>query len=486
MEDCPPSSHSHDFHCTGTPLTTGSYLVVPEDPDSRDGSVPSLLVGQLLAGYLINGVKYWHVYDHAHFFAVAPPQEIRNTVFLILSFSPSRKMDYIKSSLGYGSQSGQEPISGEVGKGTADQPYDAGNVAGQSGAPAAEATSTHPSGTSQYDTGVVQKDSGTTQFDTGETAYTNATDSDTRGDNKMNTSETLAAGVTSGDSLGDAPADGQPQASTSAAAGKGTDEGRRPVELITSTQTGLGSDANTNAQETFFQKADLSKDKPASSPKVPDEFTNKDPFSSSSGADTSSETAANTAANTQPAAPTSSATATTSNPSQQTSGSLAPEKGYRTADTEPHPQSSEVLSSATPGAALPSPHDQSSTTSFTQPADSSSVQQRETSPSTTQDKPSTAATAQGTRDTGDGDPGLSSAPSTSAAETEFVSPKTQPSEAEGGLAGVSHNTGSAPSAPATGSDALDDPALGASQGQGKKKMSEKIKEKLHIGRKSGD
>lgn len=265
-----------------------------------------------------------------------------------------------------------------------------------------------------------------------------------------------------------------------------------PTEVSTNTLlpdlTGPGSDTNTSAQDTFFQKADLSKDKPAYSPKIPDEFTNKDPFSSSSGADTSSETAANTAANTQPAAPTSSAaaTATTSNPSQATSGSLAPEKGYRTTDTEPHPESSEVLSSATPGAALPSRHDQSPTTSSTQPADSSLVQQRETNPSTTQDEHSTAAPAQGSRNTGNDDPGLSSNPSTSAAETEFVSPKTQPSEAEGGLAGVSHNTGSAPSAPATGSDALDDPALGASQGQGKKKMSEKIKEKLHIGRKSGD
>ncbi|KAI4122909.1 MAG: hypothetical protein LQ341_007255 [Variospora aurantia] len=395
-------------------------------------------------------------------------------------------MDYIKSSLGYASQSGQEPISGELGKGTADQPYDAGNVAGQSGASAAEATSTNPSGTSQYDTGTAAKDSGTTQFDTGETAYTDATNSDTRDNTKMNTSETLAAGVTSGDSLGDAPADSQTRASTSAAEGKGTDEGRGPDEQVTSNQTGPGSDTNTSAQDTFFQKAHLDKDKPASSPKVPDEFTNKDPFSSSSGADTSSETAANTAANTQPAAPTSSAAAATTNPSQATSGSLAPEKGYRTADTEPHPESSEVLSSATPGAALPSPHDQSTTTSSTQPADSSSVQQRETNPSTIQDEHSTAAAAQGTRNTGNNDPGLSSNPSTSAAETEFVSPKTQPSEAEGGLAGVSHNTGSAPSAPATGSDALDDPALGASQGQGKKKMSEKIKEKLHIGRKSGD
>ncbi|KAL8987805.1 MAG: hypothetical protein Q9177_003025 [Variospora cf. flavescens] len=425
---------------------------------------------------LISGNEYWDVYNHAHFSAVAPP--LRNSKYCVsdTSFFPLTKkihMDYIKSSLGYGSQSGQEPISGELGKGTADQPYDAGNVA-------AEATSTNPSGTSQYDTGTAPKDSGTTQFDT---------DSDTGGNTKMNTSETLAAGVTSGDSPGDAPADSQTRASTSAAEGKGTDEGRGPDEQVTSNQTGPGSDTNTSAQDTFFQKAHLDKDKPASSPKVPDEFTNKDPFSSSSGADTSSETAANTAANTQPAAPTSSAaaaTATTTNPSQATSGSLAPEKGYRTADTEPHPESSEVLSSATPGAALPSPHDQSTTTSSTQPADSSSVQQRETNPSTIQDEHSTAAAAQGTRNTGNDDPGLSSNPSTSAAETEFVSPKTQPSEAEGGLAGVSHNTGSAPSAPATGSDALDDPALGASQGQGKKKMSEKIKEKLHIGRKSGD
>ncbi|KAL9009507.1 MAG: hypothetical protein Q9173_005463 [Seirophora scorigena] len=379
-------------------------------------------------------------------------------------------MDYIKSSLGYGSQSGQEPIAGEVGKGTADQPYDAGNTAGQSGAPAAEATSTNPTGTTQYDTGTAQKNSGTTQFDTGETAYTNPTDSDTRGNNEMNTSETLAAGVTSGDSIVDSPADSRPLDSTSAAAAKGTDEGRGEDEQVTSNQTGPGSDTNTNAQDTFFNKADMSLEKPAPSPKVPDEFANKDPFSSSSGQDTSSETAANTSANTQPVPPTSSAT--------DTSGSLAPEKGYRTADTEPHPQSSEVLSSATPGAALPSIHDQSGTTS-TQPRDSLSVQQPEKT--TTQDTSSTAAPD--TRDTTSDDPGLS-APSTSAAETEFVSPKTQPSEAQGGLAGVSHNTGNAPVAPDTGSDALDDAALGASQGQGKKKMSEKIKEKLHIGHKS--
>ncbi|KAI4177525.1 MAG: hypothetical protein LQ348_005812 [Seirophora lacunosa] len=381
-------------------------------------------------------------------------------------------MDYIKSSLGYGSQSGQEPIAGEVGKGTADQPYDAGNTAGQSGAPAAEATSTNPTGTTQYDTGTAQKNSGTTQFDTGETAFTNATDSDTRGSNKMNTSETLAAGVTSGDSI-DSPADSRAMDSTSAAAAKGTDEGRGEDEKVTSNQTGPGSDTNTNAQDTFFNKADVSLEKPAPSPKVPDEFGNKDPFSSSSGQDTSSETAANTSANTQPAPPTSSAT--------DTSGSLAPEKGYRTADTEPHPQSSEVLSSATPGAALPSTHEQPGTTS-TQPRDLSSVQQPE-KPTTHEDTPSIAA-APDMRDITTSDDAGRSAPSTSAAETEFVSPKSQPSEAQGGLAGVGHNTGSAPAAPDTGSDALDDPGLGASQGQGKKKMSEKIKEKLHIGHKS--
>lgn len=32
--------------------------------------------------------------------------------------------------MGYGSQSGQEPISGQTGEGTASQPYDAGNIEG--------------------------------------------------------------------------------------------------------------------------------------------------------------------------------------------------------------------------------------------------------------------------------------------------------------------------------------------------------------------
>ncbi|KAI4141805.1 MAG: hypothetical protein L6R39_005184, partial [Caloplaca ligustica] len=143
-------------------------------------------------------------------------------------------MDYIKNSLGYGSQSGQEPISGETGKGTVDQPYDAGNVAGQSGAPAAEATSTNPTGTTQYDTGhsgeytnTNAPDSGTTQFDTGENPNTNATDSGTRESGRMNTTETLAAGVAGGDSTGTSLA-------TAGGAEKGTDEGQGPDEQVTS------------------------------------------------------------------------------------------------------------------------------------------------------------------------------------------------------------------------------------------------------------
>lgn len=76
---------------------------------------------KLLAGYFINGVSL---------LCCCSPSEIQNTLPLTLPLSPSKTMDYIKSSLGYGSQSGQEPIAGEVGKGTADQPYDAGNTAG--------------------------------------------------------------------------------------------------------------------------------------------------------------------------------------------------------------------------------------------------------------------------------------------------------------------------------------------------------------------
>ncbi|KAL8741097.1 MAG: hypothetical protein Q9190_006262 [Brigantiaea leucoxantha] len=63
-------------------------------------------------------------------------------------------MEAIKSALGYGTpttQSGEEPASGETGKGTTGDPYDSGNTPGQSGAPA-EGTSTNPAGTSQYDT----------------------------------------------------------------------------------------------------------------------------------------------------------------------------------------------------------------------------------------------------------------------------------------------------------------------------------------------
>lgn len=44
-------------------------------------------------------------------------------------------MESIKSALGLGgstTQSGQEPVSGETGSGTVEQPYDGGNVQGKS------------------------------------------------------------------------------------------------------------------------------------------------------------------------------------------------------------------------------------------------------------------------------------------------------------------------------------------------------------------
>ena len=39
-------------------------------------------------------------------------------------------METIKNALGYGSQSGEEPASAETGKGTIEEPYDAGNAPG--------------------------------------------------------------------------------------------------------------------------------------------------------------------------------------------------------------------------------------------------------------------------------------------------------------------------------------------------------------------
>ncbi len=39
-------------------------------------------------------------------------------------------MDALRNAMGYGAQSGQEPLSGQAGQGTASEPYDAGNVAG--------------------------------------------------------------------------------------------------------------------------------------------------------------------------------------------------------------------------------------------------------------------------------------------------------------------------------------------------------------------
>ncbi|KAL8730375.1 MAG: hypothetical protein Q9166_004140 [cf. Caloplaca sp. 2 TL-2023] len=382
-------------------------------------------------------------------------------------------MDTIRNAMGYGSQSGQEPLSGQTGQGTANDPYDAGNVAGQSGAPPFETTSTNPTGTTQYDTGTYTQ-TNTTSYGAGNDTAGASQHAADDSSGKTNTLETLAAGVTSGNSSGaaDAPADSQPLSSTSVgntsgAADKGTDESRGADEQVTSDQSRSISDTNANAQDTFFANAGISKDKPANPPKVASEVADKDPFSSGAA---SSNTANET--NNQPAAPSSSKTASeTTGGGLDNVGSTAPDKNYKTADTESHPQSSEVLSSATPGAALDS-QPKSQTTSGAYDNNTTGTGNDNTTSNTT--------------GSGGYDP-TSSTTTAAVADTDYPSPKTQPTESQGGLAGVSHNTGSAPSAPDTGvPEATENPGLGASQGEGKKKIGDRIKEKLHIGKKSGE
>ncbi|KAI4266103.1 MAG: hypothetical protein L6R38_008956 [Xanthoria sp. 2 TBL-2021] len=445
-------------------------------------------------------------------------------------------MDSVRNAMGYGAQSGQEPLSGQTGQGTVDDPYDSGNVAGQSGAPSSNATSTNPAGTTQFDTGADAQGNtigygpGTTQFDSGtdtkgNTSGFGAANDDTNtsqypiGDNNTTTtaSETLAAGVT-GDSNGpaDARADNQPLGTstagdtsraaagdTSGAAHKGTDETRGADEQVTSEQSRPTSDNNANAQDTFFANAGMSKDKPADPPKVASEVADKDPFASSGGApsnDTANEPSG------QFAAPSSSNTTSgaVGGTSLDKISSTAPDKNYKTVDTEPHPQSSEVLSSATPGAALDSQtrsqtsgYDNSTTAATgvsgygndSTPDTSASIHDNTTT--TMKDRsgygnePTTTTTTSGYDNTPN-----TTTTTAAAADTDYPSPKTQPTESAGGLAGVSHNTGSAPSAPDTGvsdsslqqaaSQAADE---GGSHGEGKKKMSDKIKEKLHMGKK---
>ncbi|KAI4204549.1 MAG: hypothetical protein LQ350_001099 [Teloschistes chrysophthalmus] len=435
-------------------------------------------------------------------------------------------MNSFKSAMGYGAQSGQEPISGETGQGTASQPYDAGNIEGQSGAPAFGATSTNPTGTTQYDTG-----------DTARTSQTDTTGYGNQGSSGLKTTENLAAGVGSDDSTantsGETSGESRFNDTNEGAVSKGTDQGQGPDEEVTS-RGGPSNDENTTAQDTFFSKAGISKDEKAAPPKVASEVADKDPFSSSSsgrGADTS--TTRNETSSNMPSAPT-----TSSNDNDLTSSSsgglggvssMAPEKGYKTADTEPHPQSSEVLSSATPGAAIGSSYgssepqsqtmgssgttgtgyDTTSTSNITGSSGSGSGYDNTYSstsgagisttggydPSTTTSTGGTSSgayndtnpTSSSSTTTGGGgytDPPTTSTTTTTAAaaDTDYPSPKTQPTESQGGLSGLSHNTGSAPSAPATGNQAaLEDPALGASQGQEKKKMGDRIKEKLHLG-----
>ncbi|KAL9606646.1 MAG: hypothetical protein Q9179_000168 [Wetmoreana sp. 5 TL-2023] len=373
-------------------------------------------------------------------------------------------MDRLKSAIGYGSQSGQEPISGETGEGTVNQPYDAGNVAGQSGAPASEVTSTNPTGTTQYDTGEAGQTSTTSQDNTQDTY-----------DSKP--SENLAAGVTSDNST--APPD--PRGNTrfddtnAGAVSKGTDQSQGPDERVTSNQSGPASEENTTAQDTFFNNAGIKKDEKAAPSKFADEVTDKNPFTKSN-----SESRTDTTNDPSNEPPLSSTDDSTSGSGLDAVGSSAPEKGYKTADTEPHPQSSEVLSSATPGAALDSsygssqPQPQTTGNGYDQPSTTTDADRYET-PSTTTGTSNYNNPSSATTDT---------TTSAAAADTDYPSPKTQPTESQGGFSGISHNTGSAPSAPDTGNqEALEDPALGASQGQGKKKIGDRIKEKLHIGKK---
>ncbi|KAI4258626.1 MAG: hypothetical protein LQ352_001161 [Teloschistes flavicans] len=382
--------------------------------------------------------------------------------------------------MGYGAQSGQEPISGETGNGTASQPYDSGNVEGQSGAPASESTSTNPTGTTQYDTG-----------ETGQTSQTNPTKYDTEGSSGLKTSETLAAADTSGETSGESRFNDTNEGAVS----KGTDQGPGPDEAVTSS-------------DTFFSNASINKDSNPAPPKVASEVADKDPFSSSSsggGADTS--TTRNETSN-EPSAPTISSNdkdlTSRSSDGLSKAGSSAPEKGYKVADTEPHPQSSEVLSSATPGAAIgdsygsSEPQSQAISSGTTGGYDNTSTPNISGGDSGSGYDNTTSSTTGGATTGGYDDPSNTAAYNDStpaattttttttaaAADTDYPSPKTQPTESQGGLAGISHNTGSAPAAPATGNQAaLEDPALGASQGQEKKKIGDRIKEKLHIGKK---
>ncbi|CAF9907846.1 hypothetical protein IMSHALPRED_006513 [Imshaugia aleurites] len=48
------------------------------------------------------------------------------------------KMDSLKSATGLSQKSGEEPLSGQKGQGTAGDPYDQGNAEGNEGAPAKE------------------------------------------------------------------------------------------------------------------------------------------------------------------------------------------------------------------------------------------------------------------------------------------------------------------------------------------------------------
>lgn len=201
------------------------------------------------------------------------------------------------------------------------------------------------------------------------------------------------------------------------------------------------NDSNHNAQDTFFSKAPIEKDKPPAPPKVSDEPVEQ------TGGSAAKEVS-------QPQAPEPTDPPDTGESAGKTA-SVAPEKNYKAVDTEPHHASSEVLSSVTPGATLDSRDTRSG------------------------DGNSTGITG---TDVATG--GQTATQETSEVGTTDTKEEDHPTEHnKAGLSGVPHDT-STPSAPDTGvPEATEDAGLGASKGEGKPKISQKIKEKLHIGKK---
>ncbi|KAL9076946.1 MAG: hypothetical protein Q9161_000579 [Pseudevernia consocians] len=72
--------------------------------------------------------------------SILPPQDLLTLRHTDLVSNIETKMDSMKSATGLSTdpsqKSGEEPLSGEKGQGTVDEPYDQGNAEGSDGAPA--------------------------------------------------------------------------------------------------------------------------------------------------------------------------------------------------------------------------------------------------------------------------------------------------------------------------------------------------------------